>query len=58
MKEISIKEIEIRVKRNSEANKDKVEKFENDSKEKGLKRGRVRPRDPTEQKILDSFEKR
>lgn len=55
MKKVDLKEIENRARLNSKQNKDKVERFKRDLKGKGLKKGRMRPRDPTEQKILDSF---
>jgi hypothetical protein len=58
MIEMDIEELKESVRRNNEKYKDVIEKFEKKVREKGLKQGRVRQRDPNEQRILDSFTKK
>ena len=55
MKKVHIKDIERAARENYKNNKKKIDKFKRNLEKRGLKKGRVRPRDSTEQKILDSF---
>lgn len=50
--------IEKRVKKNSASNANIIKNFQYRTVERGFKKGRVRPRSVTEQKILDSFKRK
>lgn len=54
----SLKDIEKNVNKNSSEKQRIIEIYKKDVKKLGLKKGRVRPRNKTEQKILDSFERK
>lgn len=54
----TLKEIEWQVKRNSSEREKIIEKFQKDLRDRDFKKGRVRVRNPVEQKILDSFGRR
>lgn len=47
-----------RVKKNSADNANIIKNFQSRTEERGFKKGRVRPRSVTEQKILDSFKRK
>jgi hypothetical protein len=51
------KEIKNRVTRNSSRYKKTIEQITSDIRSQGLKKGRRRPKDPTEAFILNNFEK-
>lgn len=53
-----LKDIEQRVKRDSFDNEKTINNFRKDLEKRGLKKGRVRPRNVTEQQILDSFKRK
>lgn len=55
MKIISLDELQKNIKENVAIRKDKMEKKLLSVKKKNLKKGRVRPKDPTEERILDRF---
>ncbi|TGA99933.1 hypothetical protein E4665_03015 [Sporolactobacillus shoreae] len=56
LKTITLQEIDTRIERNYSNNKNAIEQFDKQlSERKDLKRGRVRPRDPVEAKILSRF---
>ncbi len=50
--------IEKRVKKNSANSANIIKNFQNRTEERGFKKGRVKPRSVTEQKILDSFKRK
>ncbi len=54
----TLKDIEQRVKRNSLNNEDTINNFRKNLEKRNLKKGRVRHRDITEQRILDSFKRK
>lgn len=54
-KEVHIKDIERAARKNYKNNKKKIDKFKRNLEKRGLKKGRVRSRDPRKQKILDLF---
>ena len=54
----TLKEIEQRVKRNSLNNENTINNFRKNLEKRNFKKGRVRPRDITEQRILDSFKRK
>lgn len=58
MKTTTLKEIESIVSYNSNKYKDEIEQGISTIKNKGLKRGRVHPRELTETQILNSFKKK
>ena len=58
MKEVKLSEIQERVRRNSEKNRDKIELFKKELENKDLKKGRVRPRHPDEQKVLNMLKEK
>jgi len=58
MKETTLKEIEENVQKNSSYKEAIINDFKINIKKRGLKKGRVRPRNKTKQKILDSFERK
>lgn len=51
------KEIKNRVTRNSSRYKKTIEQISSDIRSQGLKKGRRRPKDPTESFILNNFKK-
>ncbi|MFS0646836.1 hypothetical protein [Siminovitchia sp. 179-K 8D1 HS] len=55
MTAITLKEIETRVARNTNRYQDVIRQVTLDIRRQNLKRGRVRPKDPTEAKILARF---
>lgn len=56
METITLQEIDTRIERNYSNNKNAIELFDKQlSERKDLKRGRIRPRDPVEAKILSRF---
>jgi len=58
MKETTLKEIEENVQKNSSYEEAIINDFKINIKKRGMKNGRVRPRNKTKQKILDSFERK
>ncbi|MDE3838726.1 hypothetical protein C0966_04940 [Bacillus methanolicus] len=58
MTTLTLGEIETRVKRNSSARKQTIDNFTSKIKKKNLNKGRVRPKDPIEAKILSMFSKK
>lgn len=57
MKTITQKEIENRVSYNNDKYKKEIDTIVKQIKEKGLRKGRMRPKDPNEAKILKNFKK-
>lgn len=58
MIETTLKEIEKNVQKNSSDKEAIIKEFKINIKKRGMKKGRVRPRNKTKQKILDSFERK
>lgn len=58
MTTLTLNQIEGRVKNNMKKNKSAIERFENSLRKSNLRKGRVRPKDPTEAKILSMFNKK
>lgn len=58
MMETTLKEIEKNVQKNSSDKEAIIKDFKINIKKRGMKKGRVRPRNKTKQKILDSFERK
>lgn len=54
----NLETIEKRVKKNSNDNAKIISDFKTRLEKRGLKKGRQRPKDRTEQKILASFERK
>lgn len=54
---VTLKQIENRVKKNNSLYGNAIDSFVDKSKKKGLKKGRARPKDPTEVKILSRFKR-
>lgn len=57
MKVLTQKELEERVLQNSEKYKDTIERVTSEIQNQNLKKGRVRPKDSIEAKILEQFNK-
>ncbi|MFE8701039.1 hypothetical protein ACFYKX_10460 [Cytobacillus sp. FJAT-54145] len=55
MKTIKLSELQQQIRKNQETHQEALTLHQQILEERGLKKGRVRPRDPEEQKILDSF---
>ncbi|WP_059103071.1 hypothetical protein [Shouchella shacheensis] len=55
---VTLSSIQNEVKRNSEANKDKIADYIQEIETKGLRKGRVRPRSKEEEQILSRFKRR
>lgn len=58
MIETTLKEIKKNVQKNSSDKEAIIKEFKINIKKRGMKKGRVRPRNKTKQKILDSFERK
>jgi len=58
MIEISLKEMEENTKKNTAQKEAIIKEFKKNIKKLKMKKSRVRPRDKTEQRILDSFERK
>lgn len=58
MIETTLKDIEENVKKNASQKEKIINDFKINIKKHGMKKSRVRPRNKTEQKILDSFERK
>lgn len=58
MKTIKLSDLQEQIKCNYEKYGHIIEEFKKEIESKGLVKGRVRPRHPDEQKILDSFNKK
>ncbi|WP_175596867.1 hypothetical protein [Bacillus sp. MRMR6] len=58
MKEMDLSELEERIRRNNEKYTDVIDKYSKSLDERGLNKGRQRPKDPDEHKILDSFKRK
>jgi hypothetical protein len=58
MKTIRLSELQEQIKRNYEKYGHLIEKFIKELEQRNLKKGRVRPKHPDEQKILDSFKRK
>lgn len=56
--ETSLKEIEENIKKNASQKEAIMKDFERNIKKQKMKKGRVRPRDKTKQRILDSFKRK
>lgn len=54
----TLRDIERRVKANSSEKKEMIDNFQRRIERRGLKKGRVRPRNMVEQQILDSFKRK
>jgi len=57
MKKIKLKDLEARVRKDSKKKDELIAQFKVEIAKRKLKKGRVRPKDPTEAKILSSFSK-
>lgn len=55
MNTLTLNQIESRVKANSSSRSNMIKKFSSNIQKKNLNKGRVRPKDPTEAKILSMF---
>ncbi|MCM3760734.1 hypothetical protein M3212_08025 [Alkalihalobacillus oceani] len=55
---IRLKDLETRVKKNNKKYKKAISSFQEETKSKGMIAGRVRPKHPTEAKILSMFQKK
>ena len=58
MTTVTLKDLEKKVLKNNELYKDTVARFSKETEKSNMKKGRVRPKDPTEAKILSMFNKR
>lgn len=58
MTTLTLNQIETRAKSNSSRMQSNINSFENQLKQRNLKKGRVRPKDPTEAKILSFFKRK
>ena len=58
MIETTLKDMEKNVQKNSSDKEAIIKEFKINIKKRGMKKGRVRPRNKTKQKILDSFERK
>ena len=58
MKTIKLSDLQDQIRRNYEKYGHIIEEFIKKLEQRDLKKGRVRPKHPDEQKILDSFEKK
>lgn len=58
MATISLKNLEKRIKNTKSRNADKIKAFESKLEKRNLRSGRVRPKDPTEAKILERFKRK
>lgn len=58
MKTLTLKEIEERVAQNSKQLSHTINSVTRKVKSQNLKQGRVRPKDPTEAKILEKFDRK
>lgn len=58
MTTITLNELEKRVKRNNRIYEAKIESFQKKTVDKRMKTGRVRPKHPTEARILSMFGKK
>ena len=54
----TLKDIEQRAKENSSEKEKMIINFQKKLEKRGLRKGRVRPRNKTEQRILNSFERK
>lgn len=54
---MSLKELKSKIAQNTIMNEELISSFESNLKKRNLKQGRVRPKDPTEEKILALFDK-
>lgn len=55
---IKLEDLEQRVKKNSSSTEKMINNFQNRLEKRGLKKGRVRPKNIIEQKILHSFKRK
>lgn len=58
MEVIQLSDLQERIKANNKKYAHVIEKYKEELSKRNLKQGRVRPRDPVEQRILDSFDKK
>ncbi|CEE00760.1 MULTISPECIES: hypothetical protein [Bacillaceae] len=58
MNTVKLRDIELRVEKNSRTYLETSNRVLSEIQKKNLRRGRVRPKDPTESKILARFSKR
>ncbi len=54
----TLKELEAQVQQDSEKKDEIISRFRSNLAKRGLNKGRLRPKDPTEEKILASFSKK
>ena len=58
MRTITLKQLENRVETNTKKSEEAFKRVTTEIRRKNLKRGRVRPKDPTEEKILARFSRK